>query len=451
MADEHGFFVRAERWGAVDHVPDRSRLCRTAVAHHALDVSLQHKDERLVRLSSADRLGKALSKDLLVLEDQRLLRREMREDCRHCDVGIGGDIPNAHGVVTALEEESSGGLGDAPARLSLFPLAPAERVTGSTHGSMVPNPNCFKTLTGSVSVELMRRVSFSEFGGPDVLQLSDAAVPEPDTGQIRVAVRAAGVNPVDWRIREGQRQKTNPIELPSGIGQDASGIVDKIGPGVDGVSVGDPVFGRGFDTYAEFAILTSWAAIPDGMPFEEAAGYPSVVETALRAIREVGVQPGQTLLINGASGGVGSAAVQIARARGIDVIGLAGAANQDYLRQLGAEPTTYGEGWVDRVRALGRVDAALDAAGSGVIAELVGLTGASARVVTIADLSAPALGVRFLGVGGDMFEALAEARNLIAHGQLSLPIEKTYPLAAAGAAQADSQAGHARGRRVIII
>jgi NADPH:quinone reductase-like Zn-dependent oxidoreductase len=297
----------------------------------------------------------------------------------------------------------------------------------------------------------VKRIDFSQFGGPAVLELSDTVVPEPDTGQIRIAVRAAGVNAVDWRVRSGQRQKTHPIELPSGVGQDASGIVDKLGSGVKGIGVGDPVFGRGIATYAESAILNSWAAIPEGMPFEEAAGYPSVVETALRAIREVGVEPGQTLLINGASGGVGSAAVQIARSRGIDVIGLAGAANQDYLRHLGARASTYGEGWVDRVHALGRVDAALDASGSGVIAELVDLTGDPDRVVTIADLSASTLGVRFLGVGGDMFAALAEARRLIADGRLRLPIEKTYPLGAAAAAHADSEAGHARGRRVIVI
>ena len=160
----------------------------------------------------------------------------------------------------------------------------------------------------------MRRISFAEFGGPSVLRLSEADEPQPDRDQIRIRVRAAGVNPVDWRFREGQRQKTHPIELHSGTGQDAAGIVDDIGPGVDGVNPGDHVFGRGFDTYAESAILTSWAPIPEGMSFEEAAGYPSVVETALRAIREVAVQPGETLLINGASGGVGTAAVQIGRA-----------------------------------------------------------------------------------------------------------------------------------------
>ncbi|GAA3083148.1 hypothetical protein GCM10020000_81540 [Streptomyces olivoverticillatus] len=154
----------------------------------------------------------------------------------------------------------------------------------------------------------------------------------------------------------------HPTELPSGVGLDAAGVVDEVGEGVEGVEVGDHAFGEGSSTYAEFAVLSAWARMPEGLTFEEAAGYPSVVETALRIIREVGVRSGQTLLVSGASGGVGSAVLQIARDRGITVIGTAGAANQDYLRSLGALPTTYGEGWVERVRELGHVDAALDLA-----------------------------------------------------------------------------------------
>ncbi|MFG3552262.1 NADP-dependent oxidoreductase [Streptomyces sp. NPDC047725] len=297
----------------------------------------------------------------------------------------------------------------------------------------------------------MKKVNFAVFGGPDVLQLIDAEEPHAGPGQVRIAVRAAGVNPVDWRIREGQVLGAHPIELPSGVGLDAAGVVDEIGEGVEGVEVGDRVFGEGSDTYAEFAVLSAWARMPEGLTFEEAAGYPSVVETALRILREVGVRPRQTLLVSGASGGVGSAVLQIARERGITVIGTAGAANQDYLRTLGALATTYGKGWVERVRQLGRVDAALDLAGSGVIRELVELTGDPRKVISIADLGAPELGVRFSGVAGSMPDALAEAAGLISRGKLHIPVEKSYTLAEAAAAHIDSQAGHTRGRRVLVI
>ena len=297
----------------------------------------------------------------------------------------------------------------------------------------------------------MKKVIFAEFGGPDVLQLIDADEPHAGRGQIRIAVRAAGVNPVDWRIREGQVLGAHPIELPSGVGLDASGVVDEVGEGVEGVEVGDRVFGEGSSTYAEFAVLSAWAHVPEGLTYEEAAGYPSVVETALRVIREVGVQSGQTLLVSGASGGVGSAVLQIARDRGITVIGTAGAANQEYLRSLGAIGTTYGEGWVERVRELGHVDAALDLAGSGVIRELVELTGDAQKVISIADLGAPEFGVRFSGVAGSVPEALAEAVGLISRGKLHIPVEKSYTLAEAAQAHIDSQAGHTRGRRVMVV
>ncbi|MET9338330.1 NADP-dependent oxidoreductase [Nonomuraea sp. NPDC003804] len=297
----------------------------------------------------------------------------------------------------------------------------------------------------------MKKVNFAEFGGPDVLHIIEAEEPHAGPGQVRIAVRAAGVNPVDWRIREGQILKAHPIRLPAGVGLDASGVVDEIGEGVEAFDLGDRVFGEGADTYAEFAVLSAWARMPDGLSFAEAAGYPSVVETALRIIGQVGVQPGQTLLVSGASGGVGSAVLQIARDRGITVIGTAGAANQDYLRSLGALATTYGPGWVDRVRRLGPIDAALDLAGSGVIPELVELTRDPQKVVSIADLSAPQFGVRFSGEAGSVPEALAEAAALIAQGKLHIPIDKTYTLAEAAKAHIDSRAGHTRGRRVILV
>ncbi|ATY13797.1 NADP-dependent oxidoreductase [Amycolatopsis sp. AA4] len=297
----------------------------------------------------------------------------------------------------------------------------------------------------------MRAVRFAAYGGPEVLELADVPEPHAGPGQIRVAVRAAGVNPHDWRTREGQFQRIRPLELPSGVGQDASGVVDEVGEDVTDIAVGDPVLGRGSNTYAEFAVLNSWARLPSGLTFAEAAGYPSVVETALRVLRLVGVQTGQTLLVSGAAGGVGSAVLQIARDRGIKVIGTASAANQDYVRSLDAIATTYDEGWVDRVRQLGQVDAALDLNGAGVLRGLLDLTGDPEKVITIADLEAPMLGIRFAGVGGDMREALAETVTLIERGKLRIPVDKSYPLSEAAAAHADSQAGHTRGRRVLLV
>lgn len=297
----------------------------------------------------------------------------------------------------------------------------------------------------------MRAVRFAEFGSPDVLELTEVAEPHPGPGQIRIAVRAAGVNPHDWRVREGQFQRVHPLQLPAGVGQDAAGVVDEIGDGVADFEVGDHVFGRGSNTYAEYAVLSGWARLPDGLTFTEAAGYPSVVETALRILRMVGVQPGQTLLVSGAAGGVGSTVLQIARDRGITVIGTAGAANQDYLRGLGAIATTYGPGWVERVRRLGPIDAALDLNGTGVLRGLLDLSGDPDKVITIADLEAPMLGIRFAGVGGSMPEALATAVDLIQRGKLRIPVDQSYPLTEAAAAHADSQAGHTRGRRVLLV
>ncbi|MEW1680108.1 NADP-dependent oxidoreductase [Streptomyces sp. NPDC093594] len=297
----------------------------------------------------------------------------------------------------------------------------------------------------------MKKVSYAEFGGPDVLRLVDTEKPHAGRGEIRIAVRAAGVNPVDWRIREGQMRPALPASLPAGVGLDAAGVVDEVGEGVTDVAIGDRVLGEGTDTYAEFAVLHAWARMPVGLSFEEAAGYPSVMETALRVLGECGVRPGQTLLVSGAAGGVGSAVLQIARDRGVTVVGTAGAANQEYLRGLGAHATTYDAGWPERVRAFTSVDAALDLAGAGVVRELVELTGDPATVVSIADRTAPELGVRFSNVASSVPDALKETVRLLEQGALHIPVEKVYSLAEAATAHADSRAGHTRGRRVIVI
>jgi NADPH:quinone reductase-like Zn-dependent oxidoreductase len=299
----------------------------------------------------------------------------------------------------------------------------------------------------------MKAVQFGEYGGPEVLTVVEVDEPHAGAGQVRIVVRAAGVNGLDWKIRAGYMSEQMPIPLPAGTGLDAAGVVDEVGEGVSGVAVGDEVFGAGSATFAEYAVLANWALKPDGLSFEEAAGYPVPVETSIRILDQIGVQAGETLLVSGASGGVGSATVQIARDRGITVIGTASERNHDYLSSLGAIPTTYGDGLVERVRALAPdgIDAALDIAGSGVIPELIELTGDPSKVLSIADFSAPSLGAQVSMGGTGAAAAFAEAARLFSAGKLSIPVEKTFPLEAAAQAQAEAAAGHAAGRIVVTV
>jgi NADPH:quinone reductase-like Zn-dependent oxidoreductase len=299
----------------------------------------------------------------------------------------------------------------------------------------------------------MKAVQFATYGEPEVLRLVDVEPPHAGPGQIRITVRAAGVNGIDWKIRAGYMSRQRELTEPAGTGIDAAGVVDEVGPGVEGVAVGDAVFGSGTGTYAEQAVLSHWAPKPAALSFEEAAGYPIPVETAIRVLREVGVEPGQTLLVSGAAGGVGSATVQIARERGITVVGTASERNQDYLRSLGAIATTYGDGLADRVRAVapGGVDAALDIAGSGVIPELIELVGDPAKVISIADFTATDHGARVSFSSTDQAAAFAEAARLFEKGVLRLPVARTYALADAAEAQAASAVGHVAGRIVIAV
>lgn len=299
----------------------------------------------------------------------------------------------------------------------------------------------------------MRSIRFSEYGGPEVLRVVEVDAPHAGPGQVRVRVRAAGVNQIDVKLRAGLMKDLMPLELPSGVGLDAAGVVDEVGEGVVGVSPGDRVFGSGSDTYSEHAVLTAWATVPRGLSDEEAAGYPVPVETAIRVLRQVGARPGQTLLVSGASGGVGSAVVQIAVDRGLTVLGTAGPDNQEHVRGMGAIPTTYGDGLVDRVRELAPdgVDAALDLAGSGVIADLVRLTGDPRRVLSIADFSAPGHGAQVSGQPEDPVAAYAEAARLFALGRLRIPVSASFPLGQAAEAHRRSGTGHTRGRLVLTV
>ena len=299
----------------------------------------------------------------------------------------------------------------------------------------------------------MKAVQFAEYGGPDVLQLVEVDEPHAGQGQVRIKVRAAGVNGLDWKIREGYMREAMPLTLPAGTGMEAAGVVDEVGEGVTEVEVGDAVFGYGSATFAEVAVLSSWAKKPAELPFEEAAGYAAAAETALRILAQVGVQPGETLLVSGASGGVGSAVVQFARERGIKVIGTASERNHDYLQKLGAVPTTYGPGLLERVRALAPdgVDAALDIAGSGVIPELIELTGEPAKVLSIADFNAPEYGAQVSDTFSNAAAAFREAARLFSEGAFQLPVEKTFLLEQAGEAQAENAAGHTVGKLVVTV
>lgn len=299
----------------------------------------------------------------------------------------------------------------------------------------------------------MRAVQFARYGGPEVLELVEVDEPHADAGQVRIAVHAAGVQQVDAKIRAGYLRESMPVEFPATSGWDAAGVVDQVGDGVEDVAVGDRVLGSGRAAYSEYAVLAVWVAMAPELSFQEAAGYPGPVETAVRILRQSGVQPGQVLLVSGASGGVGTAVLQLARERGITVIGTSSAANQDYLRSLGATATTYGDGLVERVRRLAPhgVDGALDLAGSGVLPELVDLTGDPARVLTIADQDAAAHGVRFSGELEAPAAALDEAVRLFRRGRFTIPVEQTYPLERAADAQARSAVGHARGRVVLTV
>jgi len=301
----------------------------------------------------------------------------------------------------------------------------------------------------------MKAARFSEFGGPEVLKIVDVPDPHPGPNEIRVAVRAAGVNPSDWKARKGEMGG----ELPQTTGREVAGVVDEIGAGVTDISVGDRVFGFSGGSAgagaAEFAVISDYAPIPPSLDFAEAAGLPVALETATRSLDTLGVAAGNTLLVNGAAGGIGSVAVQLAVARGARVIGTASPANHDYLRSLGAEPVAYGEGLLERVRALAPagLDLALDVAGSGVLPELIELAGGPEHVVTIADVAgAQEHGVTFSrGDTGRALHAIADIGELIEAGRLSLPIAQTFPLSQIADAHRVSEGGHVRGKLVLLV
>jgi NADPH:quinone reductase-like Zn-dependent oxidoreductase len=302
----------------------------------------------------------------------------------------------------------------------------------------------------------MRAVVFEEFGGPEVLQVKDVEELPVGPGEVRIAVKAAGVNPMDFKVRHGWAQGFVQTTFPAVPGFEVGGVVDAIGEGVTEFAVGDEVVGwsKG-GSYAEYALVDVVAKKPADLPWEQAVAVPIAGETAIRVLRELGLKDGETLLLHGAAGGVGSVAVQLAVALGATVIGTASEANHDFVRSLGATPVVYGEGLVDRVKAVAPqgVDAVFDTAGKGALPDSIELRGGTERIVTIADMAANDLGVTFSPGGTspeDRKRDLAEQLQLAADGKLKVTVAKTFAFEDAGTAQEISEAGHNRGKLVIV-
>ncbi|MFC3980830.1 NADP-dependent oxidoreductase [Streptosporangium jomthongense] len=302
-----------------------------------------------------------------------------------------------------------------------------------------------------------RAVVVSSYGGAEELRLAEVPVPSPGPGQVLLRVRAAGVNPVDWKIRAGLLKEFLPVDLPYTPGGEAAGEVVAVGEGVSAWAAGDEVLGPVAGGYAEYALADAaqLSAKPAGLSWEAASGLYTSAETANRVLDLLKVGAGETLLVHGAAGGVGGLVVQFAVASGARVVGTAGAANHDYLRELGAVPVSYGEGVFDRVREVAPqgVDAVLDAAG-GALAGSVGLLGGPERIVGIVSVpEAVETGTRFTGGGeGESHGVQAVARALALHaaGTLALPVRAVLPLADAAGAHRLSEEGHGRGKIVLV-
>ncbi len=299
----------------------------------------------------------------------------------------------------------------------------------------------------------MRALQFTDYGGPEVLTWGEAPVPHAGPGQIRIAVRAATVNPVDWKLLTGAMSGGQPLAGTGYLGYDAAGVVDEAGEGVTGVSVGDEVFGRGQNTQAEYAVLDSWAVKPSSIDWAVAAAAGVAGETGERGLRLLGVNAGDTIFVDGGAGGVGAVAVQMALARGARVIASASEANHDYLREIGAIPVLYGAGVAGRVRAAagGRVGAVFDVAGKTPIEDLISLVSKPSQVLTIANFTAGQAGAQVTGGGADSrpMEALAEVAELLAQNKLVIKVQ-TFPFDRAADAYRISQGGHVRGKLVFI-
>lgn len=304
----------------------------------------------------------------------------------------------------------------------------------------------------------MRAIAIRQYGPPEVLRIEEFPDPVPGPGEVRVRVRAAGVQPVDCAVRQGWFRNGGPFEVrpPQILGNEFAGVVDQVGEGVRDFAPGDEVLG--FKTLAAYAGLLTVSTDqivrkPKSISWEMAGALSASGQTAHTGIEALDVAAGETVLIHGAAGGVGTVAVQLARARGATVIGTASAANHEYLRSLGAIPVTYGDGLIDRVQALAPegVDAAFDAAGRGALEASVELIDDRNRIITIVDFElAERLGVR--GVRSQRSTArLDDLVDLCDGGRLRIHVRRAFPLHEAAAAHREIETGHGRGKIVLTI
>jgi NADPH:quinone reductase-like Zn-dependent oxidoreductase len=302
-----------------------------------------------------------------------------------------------------------------------------------------------------------RAVRFNEYGDIDVLRVEEVDRPTPAPGQVLVRVKAAGINPGEAMIRRGMMHQLYPATFPSGQGSDLAGVVAERGDGVADFAVGDEVIGFTDERAAQAELVVVEAANltkkPAKVSWEVAGSLFVVGSTAYAAVRAVAPRRGETVVVSGAAGGVGSLVVQLARRTGARVVGIAGPANHDWLRDHGVVPVAHGDGLRERITAAAPdgVDAFVDTHGDGYVALAVELGVAPERIDTIADFAAiEKFGVRGDGsAAGASAEVLAELADLIQTGELDVPIAATYPLNEVREAYTELARGHTRGKIVL--
>jgi enoyl reductase len=300
----------------------------------------------------------------------------------------------------------------------------------------------------------MRAAVFDRYGPPEVLRIAELPDPVPGPGEVRVRVRAAGVQPFDVGVREGWMRR-GPVHFPHQVGQEFSGVVDRLGEGVTGPAPGTAVLGSTMMNGQATHVVVAAANLvvkPPELSFPAAAALVAAGQTASGALTQLAVTAGDVVLVHAAAGSVGTLAVQLARLAGATVIGTAGPANHDYLRELGAVPVAYGDGLVEAVRAVAPapVTVALDAAGRGAVAASVALGVPRERIGTIVDdKDAAEFGIPLVRAARSPVR-LAEVVALAARGVLTMPV-RAYPLAEVAAAHAVVQSGHGRGKVVLIV